>query len=74
MDTNPLDEASWLSYVYADLSAISLTGSSLLYPWHGRKETYPYPDHIRGILKENYEVDTAKLNEQLQRLEPYVNV
>jgi len=73
-DANPLDEASWLAAVYADLSAISLTVSKRLLPWYGQEDTYPFPDYIRAILDENHEVDPAKLNRELNRLQPFVNV
>ncbi|MBQ9587684.1 MAG: AAA family ATPase [Bacteroidales bacterium] len=71
---NPLDEASWLSAIYADLCAISLTVSQRLLPWYGREDSYPFPDYIRSILDENYQVDPVKLNNELKRLQPYVNV
>ena len=73
-DANPLDEASWLAAVYADLSAISLTVSKRLLPWYGREDSYPFPDYIKQILDENLEVDPVKLNRELNRLQPYVNV
>lgn len=73
-DANPLDEASWLAAVYADLSAISLTVSKRLLPWYGREDSYPFPDYIKEILDENMEVDPVKLNKKLNRLQPYVNV
>lgn len=73
-DANPLDEASWLAAVYADLSAISLTVSKRLLPWYGREDSYPFPDYVRAILDDNMEVDPAKLNKELNRLRPYVNV
>lgn len=73
-DANPLDEASWLAAVYADLSAISLTVSKRLLPWYGREDSYPFPDYIKEIMDENMEVDPVKLNQELNRLQPYVNV
>lgn len=73
-DANPLDEASWISAIYADLCAISLTVSRKLLPWYGREESYPFPDYIRTILDENHQVDPIKLNNELKRLQPYVNV
>ena len=73
-DANPLDGPSWLAAVYADLGAISATVSKTLYPWYGREDTYPFPDYIRSILDENYEVDRDKLNRELNRLKPLVNV
>ena len=73
-DANPLDEVSWLAAVYADLSAISLTVSQRLLPWYGREDSYPFPDYIKQILDENMEVDPVKLNRELNRLQPYVNV
>lgn len=73
-DANPLDEASWLAAVYADLDAISHTVSKRLLPWYGREDNYPFPDYIKQILDENMEVDPVKLNQELNRLKPYVNV
>lgn len=73
-DANPLDEASWLAAVYADLSAISLTVSKRLLPWYGREDSYPFPDYIKEIMDENMEVNPVKLNQELNRLQPYVNV
>ena len=73
-DANPLDEASWLAAVYADLDAISHTVSKRLLPWYGREDSYPFPDYIKDILDENLEVDPVKLNKELNRLQPYVNV
>lgn len=73
-DANPLDEASWLSAVYADLCAISLTVSKRLLPWYGREDSYPFPDYIRNILDENLSVDSVKLNNKIKKLQPYVNV
>lgn len=73
-DANPLDEVSWMSAVYADLCAISLTVSKCLLPWYGCEETYPFPDYIKNILDENLEVDSVKLNNEICRLQPYVNV
>ena len=74
MDANPLDEPSWLSAVYADLCAISLTVSKSLLPWYGQEETYPYPDYIKVVLDDSYQVDPTKLHSEIKRLEPYVNV
>lgn len=73
-DTNPLDEASWQSAVYADLCAISLTVSKRLLPWCGCEKTYPFPDYIKRVLDDNNEVDPVKLNNEINRLQPYVNV
>ena len=73
-DANPLDEASWLSAVYADLCAISLTVSKRLLPWYGREDSYPFPNYIRNILDENLSVDSVKLNNEIKKLQPYVNV
>ena len=73
-DANPLDETSWLAAVYADLDAISHTVSKRLLPWYGREDNYPFPDYIKQILDENMEVDPVKLNQELNRLIPYVNV
>lgn len=73
-DANPLDKASWLSAVYADLCAISLTVSKRLLPWYGREDSYPFPDYIRNILDENLSVDSVKLNNKIKKLQPYVNV
>lgn len=73
-DANPLDEASWQSAIYADLCAISLTVSRRLLPWYGRENSYPFPDYLKNILDENYEVDSVKLNNEINRLQPYVNV
>ncbi len=74
LDANPLDEASWLSAVYADLCAISLTVSRRLLPWYGCENSYPYPTYIKDILDEKCEVDPVKLNNEINRLKPYVNV
>ena len=73
-DANPLDEASWMSAVYADLCAISLTVSKRLLPWHGHEETYPFPSYVQAILDDNHQVDPVKLNKEINRLQPYVNV
>lgn len=73
-DANPLDEASWSSAVYADLCAISLTVSKRLLPWHGREDSYPFPDYISDILDENLSVDSVKLNNKIEELQHYVNV
>lgn len=74
IDANPLDETSWLSAVYADLCAISLTVSKRLLPWYGHEESYPFPDYIKAILDDNGAVDSTKLNNAIKKLEPYVNV
>ena len=74
MDANPLDEVSWLSAVYADLCAISLTVSKRLLPWYGHEDVYPFPDYIKSILDENCQINPVKLNNEIKRLEPYVNV
>lgn len=74
MDANPLDEVSWLSAVYADLCAISLTVSKRLLPWYGHENVYPFPDYIKSILDENGQINPVKLNNEIKRLEPYVNV
>ena len=73
-DANPLDEASWLAAVFSDLAAISLTVSKNLLPWHGHEDSYPFPDYIKQVLDENMELDPVKLNRELNRLRPYVNV
>lgn len=73
-DANPLDEASWSSAIYADLCAIVLTASRKLLPWYGREKSYPFPEYIKNVLDNNYEVDPAKLNKEINRLQPYVNV
>ena len=38
------------------------------------EDSYPFPDYIKEILDENMEVDPVKLNQELNRLQPYVNV
>lgn len=73
-DANPLDEVSWLSAVYADLCAISLTVSKRLLPWYGHEDIYPFPEYIQSILDNNRQIDPVKLNKEIKRLEPYVNV
>lgn len=73
-DSNPLDESSWLSAIYADLCAIALTASRKLLPWYGREKTYPFPEYIKSVLDDNYEIDPEKLNKEINRLQPYVNV
>ena len=73
-DANPLDEASWLAAVFSDLEAISLTVSKNLLPWNGHEDSYPFPDYIKQVLDENMELDPVKLNRELNRLRPYVNV
>lgn len=67
-DANPLDEPSWLSAVYADLCAISLSASRKLLPWYGRENTYPFPEYIKSVLDDNCEIDPAKLNKEINRL------
>jgi AAA+ superfamily predicted ATPase len=73
-NATPLDEPSWLSAIYADLSAISLTVSQRLLPWYGREDNYPFPDYIKDILDDSRQVDPIKLNDKLLSLQPYVNV
>ncbi len=73
-DANPLDEPSWLSAVYADLCAISLSDSKKLLPWYGREKSYPFPEYIKNVLDGNNEIDAVKLNKEINRLRPYVNV
>ena len=73
-DANPLDETSWMATVYADLCAISLTVSKRLLPWYGKEDTYPFPPYIQAILDDNHQVDPVKLNKEIKRLQPYVNV
>ena len=80
----PLDHASRLSAQYSDLYAIHLSSSKLLLPWYRETDpqthafeidkNYPFPDYIRDILDDNYEVDPKKLHTKLEELKPYVNV
>lgn len=80
----PLDHASRLSAQYSDLYAIHLSSSKLLLPWYRETDpqthafeidkNYPFPDYIRDILDDNYEVDPKKLHAKLEELKPYVNV
>ena len=72
-EANPLDLQLWNSAVYADLVAIRLTTQKSLYPWFEVPD-YVFPDYIGEVVDGNGDIMPDKLNEAINRLEPYVNV
>jgi SpoVK/Ycf46/Vps4 family AAA+-type ATPase len=50
------------------LEAIRMTSFANLLPWYGIEKTYPFPDYLRRLMNENYEVDPDALNKRLSEL------
>jgi AAA+ superfamily predicted ATPase len=72
-DANPLDYISHLSAIYSDYYALQLCKSNSLLPWN-ENPNFPFPDYIAKILDSNGDIDAVKLNEEMNKLKPYVNV
>jgi hypothetical protein len=72
-DAVPSDYISRVSSIYSDYYALRLCFSKSLLPWNGNPH-FPFPDYIAKILDDNGEIDAEKLNNEMARLKPYVNV
>lgn len=72
-DANQVDYRDRVSSIYADLYAIRLTSSKSFLPWYNNP-SFHFPEYIERILDENRDVDTEKLNAELDRLKPFVNI
>ena len=72
-DAAPADYISRVSSIYSDYYALRLCFSKSLLPWSG-KSNFPFPEYIEKILDGNMEIDVEKLNEEMDKLKPYVNV
>lgn len=72
-DAVPSDYISRISSIYSDYYALRLCFSKSLLPWNGNPN-YPFPDYIKKILDDNGEINTEKLNNEMNLLKPYVNV
>jgi hypothetical protein len=63
------------SVIYADLWALRVCTSRSFLPWSPDPASYPYPEHLRGIVDPNTgQVRTDELEKRLRELEPYANV
>lgn len=72
-DAVPMDFISRCSSIYSDYYALRLCFSKSLLPWNGNPD-FPFPLYIKMILDDNGEIDAQKLNEEMDKLRPYVNV
>jgi hypothetical protein len=72
-DAVPSDYISRVSSIYSDYYALRLCFSKSLLPWNGNPN-FPFPDYITKILDDNGDIDAKKLNDEMDRLKPYVNV
>lgn len=50
------------------LEAVGMTTFAELLPWFGAPESYPFPDFLRRLMKENYEIDSDALKNRLHEL------
>lgn len=57
-----------LTAEYADLCAIKHTTSARFFPWHGDRN-YPFPEHLRPIVRESGGVNADVLNARLAELQ-----
>ncbi|MDH6357799.1 AAA family ATPase [Parabacteroides sp. PF5-9] len=72
-DASPLDHISRLSSIYSDYYALQLCKSNSLLPWVGNPN-FPFPEYIKSILDSNGDIDAEKLNSEMNKLKPYVNI
>lgn len=72
-DAVPSDYISRVSSIYSDYYALRLCFSKSLLPWNGNPN-FPYPDYIKKILDDNGDIDAEKINNEMDKLKPYVNV
>lgn len=50
------------------LEAVRMTTFAEMLPWYGEPETYPFPDFLRRIMNEDFEIDLKTLEKRLQEL------
>jgi len=63
------------SLIHSELWSIKATTSKAFMPWSQDPETYPYPDHLDGVVDPSTgDIDIAELNNRIDEFEPYANV
>ena len=72
-DAVPSDYISRVSAIYSDYYALRLCFSKSLLPWNGNPN-FPFPDYLLKILDDNGDIDSERLNKEMELLKPYVNV
>jgi hypothetical protein len=59
---------------YADLWAIRACPNKRYYPWYQRETSYPFPDHLQGILIAGSDLNVEELDRRIEELKPHANV
>ena len=72
-DVCPQDHRDKMGAIFSDLWAIKVTASQSLLPWKYNNK-YPFPEYIREVVDADGNIIASKLDEAIDRLEPYVNV
>ena len=67
-DACEAEQRDRLTAEYADLCAIKHTTSARFFPWYG-DANYPFPEHLRPIVRENGSVNADTLNARLAELQ-----
>lgn len=63
------------SIIHSELWAIKATSSTSFFPWSGNPESFPFPEHLDGIVDpETGEIDQRELDSRIDEYEPYANV
>jgi len=63
------------SAIYADLWAIQACSSASFLPWTSDPETYPYPEHLKGIIDPNTaETNELELQKRIEEYRPHANL
>ncbi|HKQ05960.1 MAG TPA: AAA family ATPase [Blastocatellia bacterium] len=61
--------------IYTELWAIKACSSNSFLPWSADPASYPYPEHLKGIVDGTTgRVNRDELEKRLQEYQPYVNV
>jgi AAA+ superfamily predicted ATPase len=64
-----------VSVVYADLWAVKTCTSRTFFPWAADSASYPYPDHLRGIIDPaTGDLCTDEIEKRIKELQPHANV
>jgi hypothetical protein len=60
---------------YADLWAVRTCTSKRFFPWNGREASYPFPQHLDGIVdRKTGELDLESLDNRIAALKPKANL
>ncbi len=83
MTAELVSEAAWdvcviadrASAEYADLWAVKTCTSKRFFPWKGTEASYPFPEHLDGIVdRRTGELDLGLLETRITALKPKANL